>query len=366
MKKVMILLVFILLSTPVYAKEITVNDSETDTELPSAEEIVPPEVTEILTQNGVSLIDGNVSENIFAFILSVLSGVSNDGFGGLSKALGLVVISLVVSRIIDKDPYKKIISYITMLAIAVSCFGVFKLLIADMRGSLQAVDELLSAILPAFSATLLLSGGAFSSIASSASLGAVLTLLEVILSNVIAPCVSLMLVFSVFERLSPELSAVNAVSSIKKHIISAITFVTMLMLTVISFQTILASSKDSVSMRSVKFAAANFIPIVGSAVGEAFKTVSAGMRYLKTTLGISSAVAILLTVLPTVIKLFFAKLWFGILAFFSGTAGASSEKAMLNSFSSVIDIMLSIIICVSVLSVLVAVLFATTSISVGA
>ncbi len=366
MKKLIIFLVFILLSTPAYAKEITVNDSEYDIDLPSSEEIIPSEVTEILSQNGVSLIEGNVSENIFAFILSVLSSVSNDGFGGLSKALGLVVITLIISRIIDKDPYKKIISYISALAIAVSCFEVFKMLIADMKGSLRAVDELLSAILPAFSATLLLSGGAFSSIASSASLGAILTLLEVILSNVIAPCVTLMLVFSVFERLSPELSTVNAVSSIKKHIISAITFITMLMLTVISFQTILASSKDSVSMRSVKFAAANFIPIVGSAVGEALRTVSAGMKYLKTTLGISSAAAILITVLPTVIKLFFAKLGFGILAFFSGTAGASSEKAMIDSFSSVIDIMLSIIICIGILSILVTVLFSITGVSVGA
>lgn len=365
MKKVIILLVFMLFTMPVYAEEITVSDSETDIGLPKAEEIIPPEVSELLSQNGISLFEGNVSDNVFSFIISVISTVSDNGFDGLSKALGLVVISLIISKIIDKDPCKKIITYITTLAIAISCFEVFKVLIADMYGSLQAVDELLSAILPAFSATLLLSGGAFSSIASSASLGAVLALLEVILSDFIAPCVSLMLLFSVFERLSPELSAVNAVSSIKKHIISAITFITMLMLTVISFQSILASSKDSVSVRSVKFAAANFIPIVGSAVGEAFKTVSAGIGYLKTTLGISSAVAVMITVLPTVIKLFFAKLGFGILAFSSGSAGALSEKAMLDSFSLVIDIMLSIIICIGVLSILIAVLFVTASVTVG-
>lgn len=361
MKRLIILLVFILLSTPIYAKEITVNDSDVGTELPSVEEIMPPEVTEILSENGVS----ELSDNIFSFVLSVLSGVGENAFSGLGKPLCIALISLVASKIIDKDPYKKIIQYITTLAIAVSCLGIFKSLITDMRGSLSSLSDLLSAILPAFSAVLLLSGGAFSSIASSASLGAVLSLLEVILSSIITPFVSLMLVFSIFERLSPELSTVNAVSTVKKHITSAIAFITMLMLTVISFQTILASSKDSVSFRSVKFAAANFIPIVGSAVGEAFKTVSAGIGYLKTTLGISSAAAILITVLPTVLKLFFAKLGFGILELFCGTSGALSEKAMISSFVSVLDIMLSIIICVGLLSILVTVLFAITSVSAG-
>ena len=60
---------------PVYAEEITVSDSETDIGLPKAEEIIPPEVSELLSQNGISLFEGNVSDNVFSFIISVISSV---------------------------------------------------------------------------------------------------------------------------------------------------------------------------------------------------------------------------------------------------------------------------------------------------
>ncbi len=359
MKKILFILsIFIIFSLPVHAEEIIVSDDD-ESDILSADEYIPNELTEILSQNGISVSDENISDNLFSFILSVISEGIKEECKQFGIVLSLMIISATVYKIIDNTTFKKIISYIITLCISVCVIDIFSLLMTDTRASLTAVSDMIKVITPAFSAILLMGGGSVSAVTSAASLGAVLTLLETVLNSVISPCVTLMLIFSVFERLSSSLGDLNCVSVIKKHIITAISFITMLMLTVISFQTLLASSKDSMSIRTVKFAAANFIPIVGNAVGEAFKTVSAGLKYIKTTLGVSAALSIAVTVLPTVIRLFLVKLGFGFLGFFGGMTSCSSEKSLLLSFSSVIDIMLAIIICVTVLSILIAVLFIT-------
>lgn len=367
MKKLIIFIIALLsfISTPVYADDSIYSDSDEIGNY-DANDYLPPEVSDKLNENGISIENENLLQTAFNTVWSLLKASFEAYSGKVITIFGLVLAASVIYRIIDNKPYKQIISYIITIILCLEMLTVFSMLLEDVSISLSSLGEILKAIIPAFSAVLLLGGNAFSSVASSASLGAILVLLDTILNTVLVPMVIILMLLILFEKLSPQFSEIRIVPSLKKFILSSVSFITTVMLTVISFQNILASNKDSLSGRTVKFAASNFIPVVGSAVGESLKTVGAGLKYLKTTVGGAVATAILLTVLPAIVKILILKLLLGMLSFSCGMTGCSAEKGIFESCINVLDILNGIIICITILSILITVLFITSSFALGA
>ncbi len=367
MKKILTVVLFIILTlfgTCVYADDAVYSDSD---ELSSynADDYLPPEVTDKLEENGISIESEGLMRTALDTVIAFLRAAFEDYSGKIVTLLGIILVVSIVYRIIDNKPYKQIISYIITLYICLQMLSIFSMLLTDVSESLDSLADILKAVIPAFTAVLLLGGNAFSSVSSSASLGTVLVFLEIILNKVLIPLVVILMLLVVFEKLSPQFSEIRVVPSVKKFILSSVSFITTVMLTVISFQNILASNKDSLSARTVKFAASNFIPVVGSAVGESLKTVGAGMKYLKTTVGGAVAAAILVTVLPAIARILILKLFLGMLSFACGMIGCTTEKGIFESCVNILDILNGIIICITVLSILITVLFVTTGFALG-
>ena len=79
---------------------------------------------------------------------------------------------------------------------------------------------------------------------------------------------------------------------------------------VFAYQTVIAQSADSVSMRTIKFALGNMIPIVGGAVSEAAQVVAGGMKSIRGTAGAVSIAVLLLILLPPLIAVAVQQLYF--------------------------------------------------------
>ena len=139
--------------------------------------------------------------------------------------------------------------------------------------------------------------------------------------------------------------------------IRPISFITTLLITVLSFQNILSSRADSVGIRTVKFASSSFIPIIGAAVVEAIKTLSANIGYLKGTLGLSVILSFIVIYAPTLVHVLIVKLFLSICSLVSGACECQDEGALIDGVVDVVDIMLSIIICSMILSLLLVIFF---------
>ncbi len=109
----------------------------------------------------------------------------------------------------------------------------------------------------------------------------------------------------------------------------------------------LTGSLDGVSSKALKFALSSCIPVVGSALSEAFKTVQGSVELLKTGVGVFVLISLAVTFMPITIK---CVLWLVCLrtgGALSETLNLSQPAALLNSFASVISLMIGIILCVA-------------------
>lgn len=357
MKKILLLLITLsFFGLPVFAEDITVTDGD-ELYSPEPEDLIPSNVTESLKSAEIDIDSENTAKSVLGFASNALKHAFSEYSESIGVLFGIIIFSSLFYKFIDNKCFKTITSYIVSLIILTEVFGTVRKITGAALSTLTSLNEILNAVLPSFTAVLLIGGSTFTSFAESASFAAVLTLLELIIKTFLLPAVSLLMLLLTFERLSPELAELKLLGAFKKNILTVISFITMLLLTVISYQHIISAGKDSVSGRTVKFAAANFIPIVGSAVGESLKTVGAGLKYLKNTVGGAVMLSVIITVLPVMLQIFLIKISLNFLSVTAGAVGCKSEQGLFDETVSILNILNAIIICVTVLSILLIVTF---------
>ena len=100
----------------------------------------------------------------------------------------------------------------------------------------------------------------------------------------------------------------------------------------------------------VKFAAGSWIPVVGGSVAELFRSIGAGIGYLRSAVGISGIFLVLLVLLPTLVELFLMRLTWQLSASAADLLGCEREKKLLEEFASISGYLIAAVsICSSVL-----------------
>jgi stage III sporulation protein AE len=193
-------------------------------------------------------------------------------------------------------------------------------------------------------------GNASAAAASSAGLSVYMTVLESTVTASILPFCGICMSFALVNALDPSIRLSTLLATVKKNYTTLLAFLMMLLLAMLGAQTTLGARSDTLAMRGVKFAVGNLIPVVGGSVSELLRSVSAGVGYLRGTVGICGILLILLYLLPTLTELFLLRLTWQLAASFADLLGCDGEKKLLDEFASVLGFLLSAAaICSSVL-----------------
>lgn len=171
-------------------------------------------------------------------------------------------------------------------------------------------------------------------------------------SHLIAPLLSVFLGVSVTSSVSSDIKLDGIIRELSKFIKWVIAFVMTVFSGLLTFKTLITTAADTVSTRAVRFTLSSFIPIVGSALSEAYKTIQGSMTLLKTGLGVFVIISVVIVFLPVVIN---CLLWIISLNISSGVAdmlGVKAPSSVLKSCSSVLSTLLVIILCVMAIYVI--------------
>ena len=171
-------------------------------------------------------------------------------------------------------------------------------------------------------------------------------------SHLIAPLLSVFLGVSVTSSISSDIKIDGIIRELSKFIKWVIAFVMTVFSGLLTFKTLITTAADTVSTRAVRFTLSSFIPIVGSALSEAYKTIQGSMTLLKTGLGVFVIISVVIVFLPVIIN---CLLWIISLNISIGVAdmlGVKAPSSVLKSCSSVLSTLLVIILCVMAIYVI--------------
>ncbi|MBQ7499954.1 MAG: hypothetical protein IJT91_03575 [Clostridia bacterium] len=343
-------------------------------EIPEPKEYVPEQLLDRLPENTREDIISGGSENavgiksLSSIITDIVRSVISKVLRPAAKLIALVVILsvfLIISSSGKTGAFSAVIDYVAILSTAYIVFDILADLLDQTKTLLSELTVLINGILPCITGLYVLCGNVTSAAVTNTSMMIVLTVLQDICSFGLGPlltaCMGMVLITSLCGSIDLEpLSKV-----IRKTFTVILTAVMTVFSASMALSGVIASSKDTAAMRGVKFAASNFIPIIGSSVSDAVTALGSGLTSLKNTVGVIIIFGITVTVLPLLITLICAKLSFSLSSAAARVFGADKQARFIESSAELVDFLIAVITIVTVIFLTASIILITTSAAVS-
>ncbi len=340
---------------------LSVNSVSADTYSDALDEVGGGNITESLddqTKNILSNmgVDQNEYQSIINLSFSDMLGeifniAGKEGVTPLSSS-ALVLCLLIIYSVFDnfRDNLKsrdmsKISDAIFVLVITISVSGSVVDVITRAVNSIENASSFMLIYIPVMVVILItngqaVTGASYYSLVVMASEGIIW-----LSANLIAPLLSVFLGVSVTSSVSSEINLRGVISQLSKLIKWIIAFIMTVFSGLLTFKTLITTAADTVSTRAVRFTLSSFIPIVGSALSEAYKTIQGSMNLLKTGLGVFVIISIVAVFLPIIINCLFWVFSLNITKSIADMMGIKGPASILQSCSTVLSTLLVIILC---------------------
>ena len=171
-------------------------------------------------------------------------------------------------------------------------------------------------------------------------------------SDVIVPFLNMFLGLSIVSSVAPNVNLSGFTGLISRTFKWLLGFSMAVFTSVIGIKQLLSNSLDTVSVRAVKFAVSSFVPVVGSALADAYKTVQGSIGVLKTGTGVFVIIAVAVTFLPVIIQGVLWSLTLSVGKSLSETLGMAQAAKLLDALGAVFSAVISVALCVSAIYII--------------
>lgn len=348
-------MIFMLICSPTaHADEISDLPYELEETL---EGYLDSEVSDELSKRKISLSDpeslNNISvEEIFACIAEAFSESVLSPLSLLGKIVGILLIASLVSSVGDgNEQMSKIIGTVASLAVIGITYSYLSDALSSVTAMLSDVSQFMLSYVPVYVGVITSSGGAVS---ASGYYVAVLSLCEVIavIGKAVLPTVcGCMVAISIAESISP-LSGMGVAASIKRTVNRLFGLFATIFVGVLSIKSLVGAGADSVAVRGAKYAASSFVPVVGSAVSEAYTTVIGSLSLIRSATGAFGMTAVLFIVLKPIVSVTALSLVLWLSKAAAELLSVKSASRFLGGVSDIVSVMLTASILLSMLFVI--------------
>ena len=325
-------------------------------------ESIPKEIAELLPTGIFSESREEMGEAVneissFSYLCSTLLELIGARLGGCAKILassfGLLLLSAVFQALrgaFKSEGVQKAFGLCSTLVITLALICQSYDCLVRVTDYFANLNTMTAALLPVNTVLYAMGGNTSTAVASSAGLSVYMTVMEEIVGKTILPFCGICMALALMGTLDSSLRTSGLLSATKKNYTTVLSFLMMLLLAMLSAQSTLGTRADSLAMRSVKFAAGSWIPVVGGSVAELLRTIGAGVGYLRGAVGICGIFLLLFLLLPTLVELFLLRLCWQLSSAGADLLGCEREKKLLEEFASILGYLIAAVsICSSVL-----------------
>ncbi len=297
-----------------------------------------------------TLLDGNQSggflKTILDKILSLFSLGITSGIEFFSKIGALLLLSALFRALKDSFSLKGLenaFDFLFFICLSLTAYGALQDCINLATSSIEAIETFFIASLPITTVLLTLAGSPTAAGTMASSLSFMIAAASTLVSTLLTPLLNTLFAFSVCDGIMDgKFKSLLAFTQKTLKILCVIFFT--LITAALAIQNALSAATDSVAMRSVRFAAGNFIPIVGSLVGESSKILAASFSSVKAECGVLCIVVLAYVLLRPIICIAVQKMFLSFAESFADVIDEKGAKSFFKSFSALLDLLMALMI----------------------
>ncbi len=334
--------------------------SEFDYGRAALEEAVPPEAAELLEAESIDPDSGGAVsfENALGYIGSLFMEQATAPLRLLVALCGVILLCGLSSSLPDGSSEK-----LSGLFSTVGVLAGAGMTVAAISEALDRTLELLSTasifittFIPIFAGVLSVMGHATTASAINTVTLAATQLFSQLAVNFLAPLCGSVMGLSIAGAVHPQLDLSKLGELVKKIVVWTLSLLMTVFMSILSVQTFVTSSADSMLMRTAKFAVSSGVPIIGGTISDAVSTVHGSLQLIKSSVGTYGLVAAAVIILPTLVNIICYKLSVTAAEAVSDVFGVKELSALLKSCGAVMSIIIAVIVCFLLLNTIAAVI----------
>lgn len=320
------------------------------------ENVIPDSSKEFLNDFSIDLGNSNWvntlnGENAIKHIIDFIKSGATTPLKHLGVILSLIILSTIITTTV-KDNMTDTVTFVTVLAVGTALLNPIYTIITATVDSLNSCAVFMTAFVPIFAGIVAASGKPLTSASMSGILLLATGFVSFVANSAVIPLMGGHLSLSIASSVSPLIQNTNLAGTVKKLSLWIMGFVSTILVGILSIQTVVNASADSLSLRTAKFIVGSTVPVAGGVLSEALATVTASLSLLKSSVGIWGVLICAVAFLPIITELLIWRFGLWVLSFLSDTLGVGKISALLKSIDSVLSVLIGIVLLTAALFII--------------
>lgn len=356
MKKIAVIIPLVLVCIyfmfiPAFAEENFA--SEIGVDISTLDENVPPDAENVIADNGISADNTDAVKNISpSDVIKYMLGQVRTKLNYPLKLLVMLFAVIIAGSLtenfgscIENKSVSNVYSTVCVLiAVGIISDPIVKC-VKTASDTLYSGSDFVTSYIPVFSGIMASSGCLTSAAAYSAVMVVFAEFASSAAAHYLMPLVSICTALGIIQSINEAFDLTSITDIISKAVKFILGFIMTVFIGLLSLQSIIGASADTIGVKAAKYLASNCIPVIGGAVADAYTTLKASLGILRGGVGFFGIAVIFISVVPALIEVVLVKASFSIAEIVSGMFGIKGIKTLLHNSSAVLSMITSLIIC---------------------
>ncbi len=316
-------------------------------------EQLPQETQHTLEELGIDGTDWQALTSITPEALfSEIGGMAQENAQGPLQAAASVIAVMLLCALcngmklsLGEKQLGGVIGMVGALCVCTTVVGPVVACIEHAAQVVQAAAGFLLACVPVLAGIMLAAGQPVSAGSYNLLMMAVGNVISILSASILVPCLNIFLALSIVSAISPGVNLSGICNAFHKVVKWVLGFCMTVFAGLLTVHSIVASSMDETTAKAAKFVVSSFVPVVGSALGDALQTVTGCVKLLKSGVGAFGLLAGALIFLPVILQ---CLLWMVTLNVCAGAGDVFELKeitSLLRAIAKAVELILAIVLC---------------------
>lgn len=319
-----------------------------------------PEARAVLEENGLTAdnpeaISQITPRDVFRYVWEEFKKSLAKPLKLLVSLMAIILVAAVIESMeesIHNKSLSKIFGVICVLISSGIISGSVSESISRAANALDSGGMFMMGYVPVFAGITASSGGVTSAVAYNMLVLLVAQTTVQLSGEAIVPALSVCMAMGIVEAINPDFKLSGITEAVKKIIVFVMGFIMTIFIGLLSLQSIVGASADTLGVKAAKYVVSNFIPVIGGAVADTYATVKNSLGLLRGGVGFIGIAAIFVMVLPPVLDIAAMRLVFGAADVAAELFGVSQIKVLVKNTGWILSAVFSILVCFAVMLII--------------
>lgn len=275
------------------------------------------------------------------------------------KTLGIMIIVIMISAAMkntgDTVENKNLTTVYDTISVLI-CVGAVSTPVINtidyISETLFSGGNFMVSYIPIFSGVVAAGGNVSTAGVYHVILLAVCEIFTQVTTRLFMPLISICMAMSVIESINPAISLSGIISAVKKFTTWGIGLIMTIFVGLLTLQSIIGTSADTVAVKAGKFLVSNFVPVIGGAISDAYTTIKGSLSILRSGVGIFGIIGLAVVVLPPICSAVAMILSVNVAQIAADIFNVKQISGFLKNISDILTSAMSLLLCFTLMLVI--------------